>query len=205
MRRIRASTEANSFAVGLVEQHDVSEPKLLLRLRRAIELAEQVFCVRNRDDGIELRLAADVFIDKEGLRHRRRIGEPGGFNDDAVHPYAPPHEAAENADEIAAHSAADAAVVHLEDFFFGIDDQVVVDTDLAEFIDDDGIALAVGLGEDSVQQRRLPGTEITGDDRDRVWFAAGCIGRVLLLMLKTSASWPTSMRERRAMVIAISM
>jgi hypothetical protein len=91
-------------------------------------------------------------------------------------------EAVENADEIAAHSAADAAVVHLEDFFLGIDEQVVVDTDLAEFIDDDGIALAVRLGEHSVQQRRLPGTEITVMTVTGVWFAAGCMGRVILLI-----------------------
>jgi hypothetical protein len=49
----------------------------------------------------------------------------------------------DDADEIAANGAADAAVVHLEDFLVGADDEVVVDADLAELVDDDGEALAV--------------------------------------------------------------
>jgi hypothetical protein len=35
------------------------------------------------------------------------------------------------------------SVVHFEVLFFGIDDEVIVDSDLAEFIDDDSIAPAV--------------------------------------------------------------
>ena len=45
---------------------------------------------------------------------------------------------------------ADAAVVHLEDLFFGLHDQAIVDADFAEFVLDDGDALAVLGGEDVV-------------------------------------------------------
>jgi len=51
----------------------------------------------------------------------------------------PPHEIAEDADQIAAYGAADAAVVHLEDFFLGVDDQLLVHADLAEFVSNDAI------------------------------------------------------------------
>jgi len=44
--------------------------------------------------------------------------------------------------------------------------QVVVDADLAELIDDDGIAFAVVAGEDAVQQGGLAGTEVAGQDGD---------------------------------------
>ena len=122
--------------------------------------------VGDGDDGVELRLAADRFVDEERLRHRRRVGEPGGLDDDGVELALAPHQALDDADEIAAHGAAHAAVVHLEDFLVGADDQVVVDADLAELVDDDGELLPVRLGQDAVQQRRLAGTEIAGEHGD---------------------------------------
>ena len=76
------------------------------------------------------------------------------------------HQAFDDADEIAAHGAADAAIVHFEDFFVGADDEIIVDADLAEFIDDDGEFLAVGLAQDAVQERRLAGAEIAGEHGD---------------------------------------
>ena len=62
----------------------------------------------------------------------------------------------DDADQVAAHGAADAAVVHLEHFLVGADDEVVVDADLAELVDDDGVFLAVRLGQDAVEQVVLP-------------------------------------------------
>jgi hypothetical protein len=60
------------------------------------------------------------------------------------------HEFVEDPDEVLADGAADAAVVHLEDLFFGLHDQAIVDADFAEFVLDDGDALAVLGGEDVV-------------------------------------------------------
>ena len=112
-------------------------------------------------------MRADILVDEEGLRHRRRIGEARGLDDDGVELALAPHQPVDDADEIAAHGAADAAVVHLEHFFVGADDEVVVDADLAEFVDDDGVFLAVRLGQDAVEQRGLAGAEIAGQHGDR--------------------------------------
>src|SRR5918993_485473 len=70
------------------------------------------------------------------------------------------------ASSFAAHGAADAAVVHLEHFLVRADHEVVVDADLAELVDDHGVALAVRLGQDAVQKRGLAGAEIAGEDGD---------------------------------------
>ena len=64
------------------------------------------------------------------------------------------------------HGAADAAVVHLEYFFVGADDEIVVDADLAEFVDDDGVLLPVRLRQNAVEQRGLAGAEIAGEHGD---------------------------------------
>ena len=65
------------------------------------------------------------------------------------------------------HGAADASVVHLEHFLVGVDDQLVVDTDLAELVDDDGEFLAVRLGQNAVEQRGLAGAEVAGEHGNR--------------------------------------
>ena len=104
-------------------------------------------------------LRPDILVDEERLRHRRRIGEPRGLDNDFVELALAAHQAVENAHQVAAHGAADAAVVHLEHLLVGADDEVVVDADLAEFVDDDGVFLAVRLGEDAVEQGGLAGPQ----------------------------------------------
>lgn len=59
------------------------------------------------------------------------------------------------------------SVVHFEVLFFGVDDEVIVDSDLAKFIDDDGVTPAVRLGEDTDKQRGLSSSEIAGNHRNR--------------------------------------
>jgi hypothetical protein len=50
----------------------------------AVELVHGVARVDHGDHGVEHVVGADFFVDEEGLRHRARIGQAGGFDDDAV-------------------------------------------------------------------------------------------------------------------------
>ena len=86
--------------------------------------------------------------------------------------------------QIAANGATDAAVIHLEHFLVGADDQIVVDADLAEFIDNDRVFFAVRLGENAIEQRCLAGTKVAGEYGDRILPAEnGSDIRSLLLRL----------------------
>src|SRR4051812_10419670 len=152
--------------IGLVEQDDVGERDLVLGLRRILEPLQQPFGIGDRHHGVKLGLAADVLVHEEGLRDRGGIGEPGGLDDDGVELALAPHQPVDDAHEVAAHGAADAAVVHLEHFLVGPDDEVVVDADLAEFVDDDGVLLTVRLGQNAVEQGGLAGAEIAGQHGD---------------------------------------
>ena len=127
---------------------------------------EQPFGVGQRHHRVEPRRVLHVGVDEKGLRDGRGVREAGRFDNDRVEPAAPAHQPLDDADQIAAHGAADAAVVHLEDFLVGADDEIIVDADLAELVDDDRVAAAVLFGEYAVQQRRLAGAEIAGDDGD---------------------------------------
>jgi hypothetical protein len=62
-------------------------------------------------------------------------------------------------DQVAAHTAAQAAVIQLQNFLVRADDQLAVDADRAELVDDHGAPVAVLLAEDMIEQRRLPCAE----------------------------------------------
>jgi hypothetical protein len=173
----RASTEASSSGVdeiGLVQHDDVGEGDLVLGLGRVLEPVLEPFRVGHGDHRVELGGVADILVDEEGLRDRGGIGEAGRLDDDRVELALALHQPVENADQVAANSAADAAVVHLEHLLVGADDEVAIDADLAELVDDHGELLAVVLGEDAVQKRGLAGAQIAGEHRDGNFLGHGC-------------------------------
>ena len=146
--RIRPST-ACKFLLGheidLVEHDHVREGDLVLGLGRVLQAVGQPFGVRHRHHRVEARGIGHVLVHEERLGDGSGIGEAGGLDDDRVELALALHQPVEDADEVAAHGAADAAVVHLEHLLVGADDELVVDADLAELVDDHGVALAVLL------------------------------------------------------------
>jgi hypothetical protein len=123
------------------------------------------------EDRIEQVVLADLLVGEERLRHRSRIGHAGRLDDDPVEfkraGVALLPERAEDPDQVAAHCAADAAVVHFDDLLVRFLDDRAVDADLAELVLDHRDALAVVFLEDAVQQRRLARAEKAGEDRHR--------------------------------------
>jgi len=136
--------------IDFVDENDVGERELFLRFRRPVDLFEEMLRVSNGDDGVELRLASDVLIDKERLCHRRRVCEPRSLDDDAVKGSAAPHQTCDDTNKIAPNGAANTTVVHLEYLFVRVDDEIIVDTDLSEFVHDDSKLLAMRLRENAV-------------------------------------------------------
>jgi hypothetical protein len=152
--------------IRLVEHDGVGERDLLAALVGVVEVELHVLCVDHRDDPVEAELLAHVVVDEEGLGNRARIGQPRRLDEHVIELVSTPDQAPEDANQVAAHGAADAPVVHLEDFLVRTDDQRVVDADLAELVLDDGNSLAVLLGEDAVEQGRLPRAEKAGEHGD---------------------------------------
>ena len=169
MARMRASTSSSSCLgdeIDLVEDDHVGEGDLVLGLGRVLQPVGEPLGIGHRHHRVEAGGVGDVLVHEEGLRDGGRIGEAGGLDDDGVELSLALHQPVEDADQVAAHGAADAAVVHLEHFLVGADDELVVDADLAELVDDHGIFLAVLLGEDAVEEGGLAGAEIACEDGD---------------------------------------
>ena len=153
--------------IGLVEHDAVGEGDLLLGLGGVMEVQGDVLGVDEGDDAVEAEALLDLVVAEEGLRDGARIGEAGGLDQHVVELVPALHQLTEDPDEVAPDGAAEAPVVHLEDLLVGLDDEFIVDADLAEFVLDHGDALAVVGGQDAVQERRLAGAEKAGEDRHR--------------------------------------
>ena len=160
--------------VDLVDQDDIRECDLLRRFLTVVELLDEVPGVDERDDPVEPQSLLHLIIDEECLCDRARIGQARRLDEDRVEAVPPLHERVEDTDQIAADGATDAAIVHLEDFLFGADDELMIDAHLAKLILDDGDPLAMLFGEDPIQKRGLSRPEKSGEYRYR--HAAG-VGR----------------------------
>jgi hypothetical protein len=145
----------------------IGESDLLSRLVAVLQPGSEVLGVNHRDDAVELCFRAHFLVDKEGLCHRRRVREARGLDQNAIELALALQQVADDADQIAAHGAANASVVHFEHFLVGVHDQLVVDADLAELVDDHRVSAAVLFGKHAVEERRFPGAEIAGQHRYR--------------------------------------
>ena len=102
---------------------------------------------------------------------RRRIGEPGGFQHDALEApdfagFAARVQVDQGRHQVAADGAADAAAGQVDDAFVGGFDQQVVEPDLAELVDDDGGILERRIAQDFRQDRGLAAAEKAGQHGD---------------------------------------
>ena len=104
------------------------------------------------DNAIERQGLAEFVIHEEGLRDGAGICHAGGFDHDVVELVSTLHQIAQNSNQISANGAADAAVVHLENLFFGPDYQIVVDADLAKLVFYDGDSLAMVLRQNAIEK-----------------------------------------------------
>ena len=94
------------------------------------------------------------------MQHRRRIGEPGGFDDDALQRLDAPglepvDQVGQRIHQLAAHRAAQAAVGKLDHALARLLNQQMINADLAELVDDDRRIAQRRIFQKPVEKRRL--------------------------------------------------
>jgi len=130
------------------------------------------------------------------VQHRGGIGEAGGLDHHAAkrHPsvVAVAQQLFERRDQIAAHRAAQAAARQHDHAVADILHQQVIETDLAELVDEHGGVGERGIFKQLVEQRGLAGAEKTGEhgERDRLQRLAGTRGGACRHALSVSLSAP---------------
>jgi len=146
--------------IGLADENLVGKAHLAARLLPLVELLRGVLGVHQGHDRVEQVALGNLVVHEKRLRHRPRIGQPGGLDDHAIEgqqPLAPlVRQQRQRAAQVFADGAAHAAVAHLHDLFLGVGHQdLVVDVFGAELVFDHGDALPVRLGEHALEQRGL--------------------------------------------------
>ena len=136
----------------------VGKTHLATRFLALIELLRGVFGIDHGEDGIDQVGLGNLIVHKKGLHHRAGVGQARGFNHDALkidQPFAPlGRQQLQGFAQVFADGAADAAVAHLQDLFFGFGAQNIgVDVFFAKFIFNNSNLHAVGFAQDAFEQR----------------------------------------------------
>ncbi len=152
--------------IGLVQQDSIGKSDLFLGLRGVIEVEVKMFGIDDGDNSIEAKALFHFGIAEKGLGDGTRIGEAGGFNQDVIEAVPAFEQLPKNTDEVAPDGAANASVVHLEDLFLRVDHQLVIDTDLPEFVFDHRDPPSMIFRQHAIQQGGLAGPQEAGQDGD---------------------------------------
>lgn len=139
--------------IAFIEKEDVRKSDLLGGFVILIDVLQNMLCIHEGHHAVDVEFFLDLFVHEERLHDWAWVGEAGGLDEDVIKFILSLHEITEDANEIAANRATDTPVVHFKKLLVGIDDQLVVDANLTEFILDDGYFEPVLLGENAVQQR----------------------------------------------------
>ena len=158
--------------VGLGQQQAVRHRRLLYRLGLSVERAGPVDRIDRRHDAIQHVARRHNRLSHQGVQDRRRIGEPGGLDrhtgeerDLAFDPVD--EQIGQGVDDVIAHRAAEAPAVEQHDVLARPLDEEMVETDLAELVDDDRGRGHVGLFQHMIEHGRLAAAEKTGQQSYR--------------------------------------
>mmetsp|Transcript_92270 Transcript_92270/g.260972 ORF Transcript_92270/g.260972 Transcript_92270/m.260972 type:complete len:325 (-) Transcript_92270:29-1003(-) len=155
--------------------------------------------VHDGEDPVDLSAVQELLLRVERLDHGPRVCQAGGLDEYAVQRRAAlladarpqvgglrvraPQDALDGIDQVAAHGAAEAAVVQDGDGLLrlrggaGVLDQLVVYADLPNLVLDDGELHAVVGPKYVVKQRGLASAEEAGENGD--WHLGGLLGAAL--------------------------
>ena len=168
--------------VGLGHHEMVGHRRLPQGFAVRVEGGGAVDRVDHRHHPLQLEADGEIGVVDQRVQDRRRVGQPRGLDhdpservDSAV--VAAAQQIFERRDQVAAHGAAQASRTEQDHPLVHRLDQQVVETDLAELVDDHHRVGQRRVGEEAVQQRGFARAEKAGEhgERDRLG-AAGLFG-----------------------------
>ena len=143
--------------VRLADKNLVGKTHLATRFLAVIELLGGVLGVYQGQYRVEQKALSDLVVHEEGLRHWAWVSQTCGFDDHAFkieQAFALfSGQELQGGAQVFTDGAANAAVVHLDDLLVGVRDQdFVVDVFFTELVFNDGNFLAMGFGQDALEQ-----------------------------------------------------
>ena len=153
-------------------QHDpVGHRHLLHRFGVGVERRHAIVGIDDGDDALETAGRKQAWFAHDCMKNGGGVGQSRRFDHDAVEGLdlaaaTPRQQVVDGVDQITANGAAQAAGGQFDDVLVSALDQQVVDTDIAELIDDDGGIGKERILEQEVEKRCLAGTKEASEDRN---------------------------------------
>ncbi len=146
--------------VTLADENLIGKTNLPPCLLPVVQLRLRMLGIDQGDDGIEQKLLGDFLVHKKSLGHRARVGQARGLHH---HPVKVQQTLAalgpkqlQGGAQVLTDGATDTAIAHLHNGLLGIAHQnFVIDVFFSKLVLDDGDLAAVGLGQHTLEQRRL--------------------------------------------------
>ena len=134
-----------------------------------VELPGAMHGIDRRDYAVQPVARADQWIGHQGMDDRGGVGEPGRFDQCALelrHLAAHPaqEQVAQGRDQVAAYAAAQTSGIEQDDVFIDLAHQQMIDSDIAELVDENRGLAHARVGEQGVDQGRLAASEKARDD-----------------------------------------
>jgi hypothetical protein len=154
--------------VGLGQDQAIGDRRLAHCFGLGIERIHSGHRIDGRNHAVKRIHIAQAAICHQRMQDRRRICKSRGFDHDALEGRHRPRRAArgkiaERQHEIASHVAAQAAVRKLDKGFVAGFNELMIETDCAEFVDDDGRPRHRGIAQQAGEQRGLAAAQEAGD------------------------------------------
>ena len=158
--------------VGLGQDEAVRDGRLFDGLLLRVEGCHAVDGVDEGHHAVETEPHEQIRVIHDRVENRRGIGEARGLDDDALEiahaaVVATPQQIFQRGDQIATDGAAQAARGHEQHVAIGGLDQQMIESDLAELVDDDHRVGEGRIFQKRVEQRALAGAEEAGDHGER--------------------------------------
>ena len=143
--------------VRLADKNLVGKTHLATRFLAVIELMGGMLGVNQGQYRVEQKALSDLVVHKKGLRYRAGVSQACGLDHYALEVEQAfalfSSQKLQGGAQVFTDGAAHAAIVHLNDLLVGVRDQnFVVDVFFTELVFNDGNFLAMGLGQDALEQ-----------------------------------------------------
>ena len=171
-KAVEQRRRGSSRKVKLCKHDGVCNCDLLLRDSFAFECTVTHHGIDRRHHATQHQPTGNVRVRHQCLEDRRRVRESARFDHDAIKPrapplVAPPQQILQCLRQVGADFAAQAASGERNDAILARFDQLMIDSDLAELVDDDGGAREFRLTQQMTKYSTLAAAEKAGDHRDR--------------------------------------
>lgn len=165
--------------IAFIKQDEIRHPNLFGHGFGLLHLLADLFGVNDSDNRVQAHKLRQSWYVEKGLGNGAGIRDACGFDKQVIEPTAV-EKLLNAAHQILPHRATDATIIELDDLLFRILNQLTINSNGANFIDQDAKLVVTLRLENVIEQRGLSGAKKTGQDGG--WYGIGGIHKISVMV-----------------------